>query len=182
MSDQEDFDRFLFWLDPNREEAARKYETIRRKLIKFFTCRGCRDVEDLADVTITRVVKKIPQIAETYVGDPTLYFYGVARRVYLERCKPKPPPVILPSPLGDSPEEKEQRHDCLERCLNRLTPENRELVLEYYKGDKTAKIKHRKEMAERLDINPNALRIRMHRLRDGLHKCLTECLAEAATE
>ena len=52
MSDQEMFDRFLFWLDPNREEAAIKYEAIRRKLIKIFTCRGCIDAEDLADVTI----------------------------------------------------------------------------------------------------------------------------------
>jgi hypothetical protein len=28
----DDFDRFLAWLDPNRDEAGRRYEEIRRRL------------------------------------------------------------------------------------------------------------------------------------------------------
>jgi len=182
MSDQENFDRFLFWLDPNRDEAARKYEAIRRKLMKYFTVRNCADVEELADIIIERVIRKVPEIVESYVGEPALYFYGVARNVYMERCRPKPPPVVLPVPPKDSPEEKEQRHECLEKCLNQLTLEKRKLILDYYKGEKIEKIRRRKEMAERLGINTNALRIRMHRVRDDLHRCVMKCLRETAIE
>lgn len=185
MSDQEMFDRFLSWLDSERDKAGRKYEDIRCKLIKFFTCRGCMDVEDLADVTIKRVIKKIPEIADSYVGDPALYFYGVARNICMERCKSDRfnlQVVSLPAPPEDPLEEKEQRHECLESCLSLLTPENRKLVLEYYKDDKTAKIKCRKEMADRLGINTNALRIRMHRTRESLQKCVLKCLEATATE
>jgi RNA polymerase sigma factor (sigma-70 family) len=179
MSDQENFDRFLLWLDPDREEAGRKYETIQRKLIKFFTCRGCMEVEDLADITITRIINKIQEIAGSYVGDPKLYFYGVARKVRLERCKSdrfKNQIDSLPAPPEEDNLEKEQRHDCLERCLSKLTAEESQRVLDYYTGDKTEKIERRKEMAEELGINPNTLRIRVHRLRAKLQKCLQECL------
>jgi RNA polymerase sigma factor (sigma-70 family) len=177
---QELFDRFLFWLDPNREEAGRKYEAIRRKLIKIFTCRGCSDAEDLADVTINRVVKKVKEIDKSYVGDPALYFSGVARKVNLERFKKQP--FSPPLPLEDSPEEKELQFKCLERCLSELTPDNRQMVLDYYKGDKTEKIERRKEMAEELGINPNALRIRVHRVRATLQDCMARCLRESAIE
>lgn len=185
MSDQENFDRFLFWLDPDREKAAIKYEAIRHKLIKYYTCRGCADVEDLADITITRVIKKAPQIAETYIGDPALYFYGVARRVRLERCRPNPSnneATLLPAPPEeDDMQEKERRHECLERCLSKLTYDDRKMVLGYYKGDKTEKIESRKEMADGLGVSANTLRIRVHRLRTKLQRCVLGCLQEEET-
>jgi hypothetical protein len=40
--------------------------------------------EELADEVINRVSKKLPQIVDIYVGDPALYFYGVARKVHRE--------------------------------------------------------------------------------------------------
>ena len=40
---QEAFDALLAWLDPEREAAGRKYEEIRLRLIKLFTCRGCSE-------------------------------------------------------------------------------------------------------------------------------------------
>lgn len=183
MSDQENFDRFLFWLDPNREEAGRKYEAIRLKLIKFFTCRACTNVEDLTDITISRVITRVPEIAGSYVGDPVLYFYGVARKVYLERCKSdrfKNEVALLPAPdERDDLNEKEQRHECLERCLGKLPPETCQMVLTYYKSDKTEKIERRKEMAAELGVSPNTLRIRMHRLRTTLQECMRQCLEQA---
>ena len=71
---QESFDALLNWLDPRREEAGQKYEDIRLRLIKIFTCRGCLEPEDLADETINRVSKKLPDIQDSYEGDPTRYF------------------------------------------------------------------------------------------------------------
>ena len=56
---QEAFDRLLAWLNPNRALAGEKYEEIRRRLIKIFTCRGCTCPEVLADETINRVARKV---------------------------------------------------------------------------------------------------------------------------
>src|SRR5215216_2251273 len=64
----EEFDDLLSWLDPNRERAGSRYEEIRAGLIKRFRWRGCSDAEDLADKTINRVVKKLPEIRATYKG------------------------------------------------------------------------------------------------------------------
>ncbi|HEX8186510.1 MAG TPA: sigma-70 family RNA polymerase sigma factor [Blastocatellia bacterium] len=175
---QEAFDKFLAWLNPNREQAAKKYEEVRRKLIKIFACRGCLEAEDLADETINRVIRKVQQIIDSYVGDPALYFYGVARNVHLEHVRKSPP--ALPIPPSDTPQQKEEQCECLERCLDKLSAENRRLVLEYYKDERRAKIDHRKELAERLGIAPNALRIRMHRVRASLQDCVATCMNKAS--
>ncbi len=177
---RESFERLLAWLAPDREEAGRTYEEIRRKLIKIFTCRGCREAEELADETIDRVCNKLPEVVATYVGNPALYFYGIARNLMHEyaRKKPDPPP---PPPLSAGEDEEEEReYSCLEECLRQLTAESRDLVLGYYQEEKQAKIDQRKSLAERLGIEPNALRIRAYRIRQTLQQCVTECMAQAS--
>ncbi len=86
-SDEKDFDALLSWLDPDRERAGEKYETIRQGLIKMFSWKRASDPEGLADETINRVTRKVAAIREGYVGDPRLYFYGVAKRVLLEEVR-----------------------------------------------------------------------------------------------
>jgi hypothetical protein len=49
-------------------------------------------------------------------------------------------------------------------------------VLEYYRGEKKAKIDHRKKLAEKYEIALNALRIRAHRIRAQLYECVKDCL------
>lgn len=182
---QESFDRLLGWLGHERDEAGRNYESIRRSLIKVFTCRGCREPEELADETINRVVEKLPYIEAAYTGDRALYFYGVANNIHLEylrrRPAPAPPPPPAPEPsAGDDSGEGEREYECLLRCMDDLPPANRELVLQYYEEEKGAKVNNRRLMAERLAIGLNALRIRAYRIRVGLQKCVEECLAEQA--
>ncbi len=173
---QDAFDNFLTWLGPDREQAGRKYEDIRRKLIKIFACRGCSASEELADETINRVIRRIQELADSYTGDPALYFYGVARNVHLEYVKKSPAPLPLPPP--DPPEQKEQEYECLDRCMKVLTPKNRELMLAYYKEERHAKIVHRKELAAQHGIAVNALRIRAYRIRAGLQVCMENCLGQ----
>lgn len=174
---QESFEALLNWLDINREVGGQKYEEIRTRLIKIFACRGCYEPEDLADETINRVTHRLGEIGATFTGEPARYFYGVANKVYLEYLRRKPSP---PSPVAtESSEEEELQYRCLDRCVGKLTPENRELVLQYYQEDKRAKIEHRKQLAERLGIAVNALRIRAHRIRLSLQNCVKECLNEA---
>ena len=177
---QEAFDKLLTWLDPDREQAGKKYEEVRLRLIKIFTCRGCTEAEALADETINRVTGKVQTLAEDYTGDPALYFYGVAHKIHLEYLRRKPGPV-LPPPTDHS-DEIEQEYDCLEQCMERLTPDNRELVLQYYQEEKQAKINHRKRLAEQLGIALNALRIRAYRIRATLQQCVQSCLQQRAAD
>lgn len=81
---QESFDNLLAWLHPNREEAGKKYERIRRELIKLFLRWGSDIPEELADETINRIAQKVDGFAEEYRGDPANYFLVVARTVYRE--------------------------------------------------------------------------------------------------
>lgn len=176
---EEAFDKFLFWLHPDRDEAGTKYETIRRHLIIILTCRGCADAEDLADETINRVIRRAQQMADTYIGEPTPYFITVANNLYLEYLAKRQTRSELPLELPQPPEpdlEEEREYECLETCIQELTPASRNMLLQYYQENKQAKIDHRKKLAKELGIDLNALRIRTHRARVTLQQCIDECL------
>jgi DNA-directed RNA polymerase specialized sigma24 family protein len=171
---QESFDALLDWLAPQRDDAGQRYEEIRTRLIKIFTCRGCHEPEELADETINRVTERLPEIRGQYRGDRAKYFYGVANKVHLEYRRRKQPVAEI-MPTVDS-EETEVQFKCLEQCLDRLTAENRNLVLQYYQLERKAKIDQRKALAKSLGIRLNALRIRAHRIRATLQECLQKCV------
>ena len=185
---QDAFDTLLGWLDPDRDRAGKKYEEIRSRLIKIFTCRACADAEDLADETINRVSAKIPAVASGYQGDPALYFFGVCQKVqleYLRKARLKDAEFPIESNVNTSDrsrtifgDEIEPEYECLERCLEHLPTDNRKLVLQYYQQEKQAKIDHRKRLATELGIALNALRIRAHRIRRALEQCVQDCLKQ----
>jgi DNA-directed RNA polymerase specialized sigma24 family protein len=182
---QEDFDRLLVWLNPeSREEAGRKYEEIRCRLIKIFSCRGCTESDVLSDETINRVTRKLGEIEADWTGDPALYFYGVAQRVHLEYLRKRPHTVVPQMPLAaatvETDETEADEYECLEHCMQRLAPLKRKLLLQYYQEERQAKIDNRKRLAEQLGIALNALRIRAHRIRLTVQQCVQECLAERA--
>lgn len=171
---QEAFDALLDWLAPEREQAGQRYEEIRARLIKIFTCRGCHEPEDLADETINRVTKRLNEIRGYFKGDHAKYFYGVANKVHLEYLRRKQPPdVMLPDVESD---RLEVEFKCLEHCLDGLTADNRHLVLQYYQLERKARIDQRKVLAKELGLNRNVLRIRAHRIRATLQQCMQECL------
>lgn len=181
MSDQwvlteESLNMLLDWLDPSRERAGRRYEEIRRRLVQFFVCRGCAEPEQLADQTIDRVARKVPQIADDYSGDPALYFYGVARKVHLEYMRKQRAAPVAPPRREPDTEVAEEEYGCLERCMERLTPDSRSLVLKYYQDERQLKIDHRRELARQFGIGMNALRLRVFRIRAALQQCVLDCL------
>lgn len=180
MGDSDDFDELLDWLHPDREQAGKKYEDIRRRLVRIFVHRGCTLAEDLADETINRVLKKVREIRTNFnpSDDPALYFYGVGRNVYREYLKRRPEPALPPPDEGTDDETPE--YECLEKCLGLLSPSNRELILEYYGDEEGTKIDRRKKLAERFGMALNALRIRAHRIRLDLKRCVLECLKEGS--
>lgn len=179
---QAEFDGLLVWLDHNREFAAQKYEKIRHRLIQIFMGRGCFDAEELADETINRVTVKLPQLIGNYSGDPTLYFYGVANNIHHEWLRrQKNLKEISYSKqdelrLDGTRDKNEIEYECLETCLKSLSHTEKQLVTDYYREEKSAKIEYRRQMAERLEITTNALQIKMSRIRAILKKCLQRCL------
>lgn len=167
---QDDFEKLLRWLDPDRDVAGEKYEKIRFRLVRIFSCRGCCDADDLADKSINVVISKIDWLTENYVGNPALYFYAVAKKIYLESRKPKPVPVVPPpDPL---PPEVEQLASYLDDCLEQLPREERVLVLRYHECEKQEKIRNRKKLAEELKVSRNALRIKVCHIHSRLKKCV----------
>ncbi len=181
-NDSADFNELLNWLHPDREQAGRKYEDIRRRLIRIFIHRGCALAEDMADETIIRVVRKVREVRANFnpSDDPALYFYGVGRNVYREYLKRRPDPAPPPPDNETDDDEETPEYKCLEKCLGHLSARNRELILEYYGDLEGAKIERRKKLAEHFGMALNALRIRAHRIRLELKRCVLECLKEGS--
>jgi DNA-directed RNA polymerase specialized sigma24 family protein len=185
---QEAFDRLLAWLDPDCERAGEKYEKIRSTLIKRFRQLRCAEPEELANETIDRVAKKLQEIIETYKGDPTPYFFSVAHYVHMEYLK-KPLTVPLTQinvPQPDVPgtlavfDDDELVDSCLERCMEHLTQRSREMILQYYCGERQIKIRMRKELSERMGIKLPNLRLKAQRVRGALKKCILDCMEQKA--
>jgi RNA polymerase sigma factor (sigma-70 family) len=177
------FERFLNWLDADREQAGQKYEAIRRGLITLFSCRGCAPAEDLADDTINRAIRQLPSIEGSYEGDPAKYIYGIARFVALQyfnretRRDGGSVPEDLPDPsLPDEEDINEAISRCLRRCLKKLKPEKRKMFILYYSKGTRFNLDNRKSLAERFGCSINALRIQMHRMNEDLRLCIADCL------
>jgi DNA-directed RNA polymerase specialized sigma24 family protein len=175
---QESFDALLTWLDPDRERAGQKYEIIRGGLIKIFIAKNFSDAEDLADLTINRVISRLPDIQDDYVGDPASYFYGVARYIAYE-AKRRPEVTINASILSTVElAEVSTEIEYLRQCLELLPADQRELVLEYYLQEQRHQIAYRKRLMRELNLTATALRVRAHRIRMALQKCVQQRLTK----
>lgn len=180
--DEANFDRLLRWLAPTPWQAGEKYEVIRRGLIQYFVWRGFSyEAEALADETINRVTEKVGFLAETYEGAPTLYFYGVAKNVLREaqRKQHQAAHIAPPESLAEDTdrEDREERLEALERCLSRLDKDDRYLLTEYYRLTGARRNDARQALAKKLGLKQTALRMRVHRLKARLRRCIEKALA-----
>jgi DNA-directed RNA polymerase specialized sigma24 family protein len=176
---QENFDMLLKWLHPDPETAGQKYENIRQRLIRLFVGRGCFEAEELADETINRVIHKLPQLIDNYIGEPTLYFYGVADKIHFEwlRKEKKKRDLQFPDTNYDNEPEPEMEYECLETCLEVLPTGHRELIIGYYTEEKRTKIEYRKQLAQNLGITISALHLKTCRIRAKLLQCMQNCIS-----
>lgn len=185
----ESFDGLLLWLDHDRERAGERYESIRSGLIKRFQQLGCSEAEELANETLDRVAKKLPTIVARYVGEREPYFFSIAYYVYREHLR-KPVVMSLASidfphpnlPSAQEVFEKELLDFCLTHCIEKLHPNSREMIRDYYRGEKRDKIRSRQRLAERLGIKLANLRLRAQRVRTDLKKCILDCMERKAME
>jgi DNA-directed RNA polymerase specialized sigma24 family protein len=178
---QEAFDGLMASMGPDRDTAADRYLEIRHNLVRLFEWRGCSTPDEYADETINRCARKIGEGEQ--IRDLGTYSIGVARmliremgrasareaRSLAEVPEPQVPPV---EPAG----EQEARAECLRQCLAELSAGNRDLILTYYQGEKSEKIKNRKGLTQSLGIAESTLRMRALRVRESLQLCAENCL------
>ena len=179
---KDSLDGLLATLHPDRDQAGREYEKIRSRLVKLFQWRGCVSPEDLTDETLNRVAKKVE--AGEAIRDIQSYVGGVARLVWLESVKAGQRQRLTLDQLSQldttpEPESTKQRLACFESCLSALPAASRELIVDYHRKEKSARIELRKQLAKKLGIQLNALRIRAHRIRLELEECVANCMRKS---
>jgi DNA-directed RNA polymerase specialized sigma24 family protein len=135
--------------------------------------------EDLADATFERVVRKLHDLTGEYTGDPARYFYGVAKKIYLEYQREvmavhKRSEFSLPTNTFDPDWEDMLKQ--LDEALSMIPVFDRELILRYYSGDAKNMINHRRALAEQFGLAPNALRLRVFRIRRELKGYMSRSL------
>jgi len=185
------FRRLLAWLDEGRDSSGENYLETRRRLVSYFDRKNCLQPDELADETLNRVARRLEEEGAITGAVPAQYCYIVAKYVFLEYQRrsdrtqvsldeltnPRHPASIPAevSAASEAAEARENRLDCLERCLQNLDADNRELIMQYYRGEQRVKIENRRALAARLGITTNALGIRACRVRDKLEACVNKC-------
>ena len=179
----ESFEEILAWLNPDRDVAGAMYLQLYDDVAQLFTWRQCADPEGLTDEVFDRVARKVHELRPSYVGDPRLYFHAVAKNVIKEDRRRVKTHVSLTAldlseELTTEGEENDDadRHDCLDECSQKLSNEERELIIGYYTKEKQAKIDHRAKMAHRFGMSVQTLRVRVFRIRRSLAECIEHCL------
>jgi DNA-directed RNA polymerase specialized sigma24 family protein len=182
---QNAFGRLLAWLDGGVDSGGETYLEIRRRLVGYFNRRHRPLAEDLADETLNRVGRTLEQQGAISVTPPARYCYVVARFILLEdlRRERRQVPVDdarMAAPhmdladIGEPASAHEERLRRLDICLDKLKPEQREIVVDYYRDVRRDRITRRRRLAERLGITMNALSIRAWRIRTTLENCLRQ--------
>jgi DNA-directed RNA polymerase specialized sigma24 family protein len=173
-------DRLFERLGPDREAAGREYEAIRRRLLDFFGRRGVPTPAELADEALDRLARRLHE--GEVVEHLRPYCYGIARRVLLEWRKEKATEAaaLTKAPRWEPPgrADVEAQAARLERCLEELPAESRDLIVAYYHGAGNAHLEGRQLLAGRLGITYATLKTRAHRIRILLRACLERGLAD----
>ena len=172
---RERFEGFLDWLSPDRERAGEEYERLRFRLCTFFSQRQCGFADELADETINRVILKS---SEEQIENKIAYCYGVARNVFRESLRKERPHLDIDdvTVAAKAPEEPSFSRECLDKCLEKLPPESRNLLLDYFSEAKQAKVELHRRISETLQTTQTALRMRVMRSKEKLKICVQECM------
>lgn len=167
------FDRLLTALHADRESAGTAYERLRERTAGLLRWWGATDADELADLTLDRVARKLDEGATIAEGSFGAYVRGVARMIFYESRRRPQIQAGDAAYLAPPPSSDPDLLNCLESCLSSLDPDDRSTVLRYYGDGKLSDL--RRHLAEELGLTMTALRIRAHRLRVQLERCVVGC-------
>lgn len=173
MSDSHNTDavpltEWLRLLDSDLSATADKYAELSRGLVRYFEWNRCLEPEDMAQETLLRGFRRLKDGASITIGDPRGYFWGIARNVLREGWKPRREVSIDDKdfPIPDSEFRRLNRAEqsvFLRECQNALPAKEKEMLVAYAEGMGAA-------WGEQNGVEPGALRLRIHRLRQKLER------------
>jgi hypothetical protein len=159
------------------------YETLRRRLIRFFWVYAPAEADELADVALDRLARKIHEGVAVAAIVP--YTLAIARLVLHEararnarRQSAEIDPALIAAEDSDASED-EAAFAALTACLEAAGGDARALILSYYDADGALRIATRQRLAAERGISVNALRNRALRLREVLEACVRARLGPA---
>jgi len=192
---QRGFTRLLEWLDGGVDSSGQTYLEMRRRLTSYFVRRNRPFADDLADETLSRISKILEQDGAITVTPQARFCYVVARFVMLEDVRREQREQQRDRSTRDTRSSteawsgrraellqtendatRERQLERLDLGLRLLAPEQRELIVEYYRDKGQGTITHRRDMANRLGISVNALCVRASRIRAALESGMKERL------
>lgn len=163
-------------LEPGARSVEEGFRQCRLKLIKFFAWRRCEDPDNLADETISRLLKNVRAGLEISATNPYSYVYAIALNVYKEYARAKMKAATLREEARGDPVPP-PTDDCQRQCFEQLPQEKRELLVRYYlEGDDP------QEIAQDNGLTLNALRLQIHRIKQGLRRCCEDCRKPSGVE
>jgi len=178
------FDALLQRLQSEGAEGL-AYETLRRRLIQFYRLHLPGEADDLADVVLDRLARKLHEGTE--VASVPLYALGIARMVLHEarargarRRAAEADPTLMPD--GEDEQDTAATETvlaALSLCLRAAGSAARTLILAYYGADGAERIAVRQRLAAERRISLNALRNRALRLREMLEDCVRTRLGDS---
>lgn len=178
------------------EQLAEYFDAGLRESLKFFfRRRGIRGTaEDLVHEVYLRVLKKLDQ--GTDIQNLAAYAFTVAHYVAAEERRNQlrfeafsylsheetvkvnrmQDERLNPAPALEQKEEEKELRRLREACIQELPPEDRKLLLRYvsFSSNDT-----REELAAELGLSVNALRVKVHRIRERLQRSLKRKLKRA---
>lgn len=169
------------------KSSGAAYERLRRSLILMLRRHVPVEAEDLADVALERLARRIHEGAP--IDNPQLYALGIARKLVMEAQASAQKaqrivedPTLFPREVGRHEEDAEGSPmlAAVSACLAALDESGRQLLLSYYGADGSLRIRTRQDIAQKLGISVNALRNRALRLRQALEECARNRLNGAA--
>jgi|SRR6266404_5383396 len=184
-------DRLLRFFDDDPVIASEKLLRCRQKLVRRFSAERCRDAEDLANETLSRVLDALNKTPQRLTSQIEAFISGFATNLIHESRRS---PSHKEDPLETIPAAKEPRtrpmHEllidfseqedlrrCLERCLDQLDSKERTTLITYYTtepGDKAKAV--RRNLASSLNLTSAQLRKRAFKLRERLEAFTKLCL------
>jgi DNA-directed RNA polymerase specialized sigma24 family protein len=173
----ESLEALLAWLDPDRDKAWEKYQAIWERLIKIFTWRRRKNVEDLAGEVVNRVTRNVPKVVNVVAYNLLLELPRQEAR-FSEFQEESDLGGITETVDSEAVDVYELRLRCLDECLAQLKEKDREIILAYYQFDQKTKLADRQQLAEELGLSKSALWTRVSRVRSLLGKCVRARLDE----
>jgi DNA-directed RNA polymerase specialized sigma24 family protein len=167
--DRQGWDALLEALDQDREEAGKKYEALRRRLINLFSWEQRATPEDLADEVFNRLSRKVTEGA--VIPNVDRFAFGIARMLIQEeirRDRNQQSALRELTSVASKPNSEDwSTLDAMQGCLDVLPSDRRELIELYYTED-------RARLARKIGISLNALRNRAMRIREELFRCMSQ--------